>query len=399
MLGRRRVFAVEPLGGRDGSGENLAQGCVVPGVTSTYRRILDASQGCSLGSREGDGEVKGLWGQVPLLKLASQDSGVEMAVGDSSLTTSPGLSEESLDFEPVGRREPLALPVELPAHLDRILASRKLEQVLERSSQLPTSPASLSQHCRSPKPTRKPEYGVPLFGAGDQEATKAETDQEAGPEEAEVVRGVGPEAWACLPGQGLRYLEHLCLVLEQMVRLQQLHLQLQTQRLPGGPSVLLSCTRDPDEEEPTLEPLLPPSHAPGSGVHGSWELLSQAKEAGPGSPDSLSESAKGASLPKVAVPSAHPSGLSEASTGPAYNLPCSQIHKRDLSHWNKVKVLLNRIRWKSSQHSEPPAPPHGPAPRIGSRDLPERPPCRPLRKTFMPSLVVKKQQGKNLSVC
>lgn len=47
------------------------------------------------------------------------------------------------------------------------------------------------------------------------------------------VRGVGPEAWACLPGQGLRYLEHLCLVLEQMVRLQQLHLQLQTQRLPG----------------------------------------------------------------------------------------------------------------------------------------------------------------------
>lgn len=42
-----------------------------------------------------------------------------------------------------------------------------------------------------------------------------------------------PEAWACLPGQGLRYLEHLCLVLEQMARLQQLHLQLQTQRPLG----------------------------------------------------------------------------------------------------------------------------------------------------------------------
>lgn len=41
---------------------------------------------------------------------------------------------------------------------------------------------------------------------------------------------LGPEAWACLPGQGLRYLEHLCLVLEQMARLQQLYLQLQTQR-------------------------------------------------------------------------------------------------------------------------------------------------------------------------
>lgn len=37
--------------------------------------------------------------------------------------------------------------------------------------------------------------------------------------------------------------------------------------------------------------------------------------------------------------------------------------QRDLSHWNKVKVLLNRIRWKSSQHPASPAPPHGPAPR------------------------------------
>lgn len=53
------------------------------------------------------------------------------------------------------------------------------------------------------------------------------------PNSVPQARGVGPEAWACLPGQGLRYLEHLCLVLEQMVRLQQLHLQLQTQRPPG----------------------------------------------------------------------------------------------------------------------------------------------------------------------
>lgn len=53
------------------------------------------------------------------------------------------------------------------------------------------------------------------------------------PHSVPQVRGLGPEAWACLPGQGLRYLEHLCLVLEQMARLQQLHLQLQPQRPPG----------------------------------------------------------------------------------------------------------------------------------------------------------------------
>lgn len=129
------------------------------------------------------GELKGLRRQVPLLKLAFLDSGVEMAVGDRSLATSPRLSQGSLDLEPVRSPEPLALPMEPSAHL----ASQKLQRVLERSSQLLTSPASLSQHHRSLKPIRKPEYEVPPFGTRDQGATKAETDLEAGLEEAEVV--------------------------------------------------------------------------------------------------------------------------------------------------------------------------------------------------------------------
>ncbi|KAF6305856.1 hypothetical protein mRhiFer1_001937 [Rhinolophus ferrumequinum] len=374
MLGRRRVFAMEPLGSRDGAGEDLARGCVVPGVTSVYRRIPDTVQGCSLDSWKGDGEQRGLQRQVPLLKLASRDSGVEMVVGDSPLATSLGLSQDSLDFEAVVSPKPLALPTEPPAHLGRFLASRKLEQVLERSRQLPTSPASLSQHRHSPKLPSNPECEMPLFGAGDQKATKAEV------EEAEVVEGLGSEAWACLPGQGLRYLEHLCLVLEQMAKLQQLHLQLQTQKAPGG---------NPIEAEEVLAPSPPPSHAPGSEVHGPWELLSQTTETG----------AKRTSFPKVGVPSANLSRLSEAPAEPAHDFQSSQGHKQDLSHWNKVKVLLNRIRWKSPRHPEPPVPPDGPGPRIESRDLPERSPCRPLRKTFMPSLVVKKQRAKNLSVC
>lgn len=109
-----------------------------------------------------------------------------MAVGDSPPATSPGPSQEPLDFEPVMRPEPLALPTEPPAHLGRLLASRKLEQVLERSRLLPTSPASLSQHHRSPRPPGKPECEMPLFGAGDQEALKAEAEA-AELEEAEVV--------------------------------------------------------------------------------------------------------------------------------------------------------------------------------------------------------------------
>ena len=111
-----------------------------------------------------------------------------MAVGESSLATSPGLSQDSLNFEPTGSPKPRALGVtEPPAHFSRLLASRKLEQVLERSCQLPTSPASSSQHCCCLKPPSKPESEMPLCGAGGQEATKAESDLEAGLEKPEVV--------------------------------------------------------------------------------------------------------------------------------------------------------------------------------------------------------------------
>lgn len=37
--------------------------------------------------------------------------------------------------------------------------------------------------------------------------------------------------------------------------------------------------------------------------------------------------------------------------------------QQDLSQWNKVKVLLNRILWRSLRHPEPPALPDGPVPR------------------------------------
>ncbi|XP_047573301.1 uncharacterized protein C8orf58 homolog isoform X2 [Lutra lutra] len=374
-----------------GVGEDLAHGCVVPGVSSTYRRIPDVAQVCSLDSWKRDGQLRGPRRQQPLLKLASRDSGVEMVVGDGALTTSPGLSQVCLDFEPTGSPEPLAFaPVEPPAHLGRLLANRKLEQVLERSRQLPTSPASMSRHCRSLNPPCEPESQVPPFGAGEQEATEAETDLEASLEEAEVAGGLGPGAWACLPGQGLRYLEHLCLVLEQMARLQQLYLQLQTQRPPPVSEPQgrqASGGQDPEVKEEeiegaagesTLAPSPPPSRDPSREVH---ELLSQTQETG----------AETAAPLKAGLPSANPPRLLEAAAEPAQIFAPSQGHK--------VKVLLNRIRWRSPKHPESPALPDGPAPRIESRGVPERPPCQPLRKTFMPSFVVKKQRAKNLSVC
>ncbi|XP_064224902.1 uncharacterized protein C8orf58 homolog isoform X4 [Aotus nancymaae] len=221
-----------------------------------------------------------------------------MAVGDSPLAALPGLCQDSLDFDSSGSPEPLA-------QVGGLLASQKLEQVLERSHRLPAAPASLTGH-RPLQPPSKPECEVPLFGAGEQESTEADTDLESGLEE-EAVGGLGPGAWACLPGQGLRYLEHLCLVLEQMARLQQLYLQLRIQRPPG----------DPDGEELARAPLPSPLHTQGNGGQGPWELLSQTEQTG----------AKAASPTKVEVPSANPPRLPEALVEPMYHLPSSQGYK------------------------------------------------------------------------
>ena len=39
-----------------------------------------------------------------------------------------------------------------------------------------------------------------------------------------------------------------------------------------------------------------------------------------------------------------------------YDEPLLSV-QQDLSHWDKVKVLLNRIRWRSPRFPEPPVPP------------------------------------------
>ena len=121
-----------------------------------------------------------------------------MAVGDSSPATSPGFSQDSLNFEPLESAESLALgALEPPAHLSRLLASRTLEQVLERSHQLPVPPNSLSQHCHSPE--LPPESEMPHSEARGREATEAESDPEDGLEQAEVV-SASSQGWG---GDGL----------------------------------------------------------------------------------------------------------------------------------------------------------------------------------------------------
>lgn len=80
-----------------------------------------------------------------------------------------------------------------------------------------------------------------------------------------------------------------------------------------------------------------------------------------------------------------------------YDEPLFSV-QQDLSHWDKVKVLLNRIRWRSPRLPEPPVPPDSSGPRMEFRNLSERTPGHSQRKIFIPTLVVKKPRAKNLSV-
>lgn len=152
-----------------------------------------------------------------------------------------------------------------------------------------------------------------------------------------------------------------------MARLQHLCLQLQTQRPPGDPEAEW-------EKEPALTASPPPFRPLGSEVH---RLLSHTQEI--------------VSPLKIGEPSANPHRLLETPAEPAYIFPSFHGHKQDLSHWNKVKVLLNWIYWRNLRYFEPPAPPDGPAPRIESSGTPKRHPCQPFWKAFMPLFVVKKQ--------
>lgn len=169
----------------DGAGEVLAPGCIVPGVSSSYKRIPDTAHGLTLDPPEGEHQPRGLQGQVPLPRLASWDAGVGMLPGDSPPATFPGLSQDSLSGEPTGSPEPSALVApEPPGQLDRLLASCKLEQVLGQSWVHPR--LSARHHALPPTPRNRPGGTVSVLGA-EQEPTEAGANLEAGLEEAEVV--------------------------------------------------------------------------------------------------------------------------------------------------------------------------------------------------------------------
>ncbi|XP_038603021.1 uncharacterized protein C8orf58 homolog [Tachyglossus aculeatus] len=357
MLGRRRVFTVEAIRTRECS-EEPSWSCVVPGAVSIYRRLEgDIPEPPEpLEPLRGSGLLRILRRQVPLLKLASRDSGVEMAVEERLPVTPPSFSLDSLDFQSGGSPGPQAS--EPTSELGLLLTSCKVE----RSRR---SPATLPRLRRA---GREPGNTLELPGSPHPGSFLAEPSLGPGSEAKEV----GAEAWACLPGQGLRYLEHLCLVLERMALLQ--HLNLQPRVGPSKPE-----EEEEEEVDPSGAPSLHPSRPRARSVLG-------APKSGPTLP--RNPAGRSASTPS----------LLSAPARTAPSLLTSQGQKSDCSHWDKVKVLLNRIRRRGPRASESPLARGSPDPRSDSRESPPDSHRRLPRRTYLPALVVKKHRAKNLSV-
>ncbi|KAG6934488.1 chromosome 8 orf 58 [Chelydra serpentina] len=222
-----------------------------------------------------------------------------------------------------------------------------------------------------------------------------------------------PDPSLTLPGQGLRYLEHVCLMLEKIAQLQQANLQLRQQqkamesRLQGqqaekaGPSEERPCGA-PEERGLPQPDLAPESRAEVEMQEEDLPLDSwrphhfRARSASDLTRSSEKEPVCSRKTAMHCVSS--PTLLDQPDWG-AHTLPPNMKPRNERSHWGKVKVLINRITRKSIRASEPS--PFGES-AIDSRHCSLEASLEKQgshsRRSFLPALGVKKHHSKTLSV-
>ncbi|XP_054080800.1 uncharacterized protein C8orf58 homolog [Rissa tridactyla] len=305
-----------------------AESCVVRTSASVYRRLQESP-------RQPPGGMSA-WGAPPppplsprsppasgrLLKSESEDSGVEMASNEHSPSTPLGSeSSFSLDGIPPEKKPPGEEPG-TPRPPRSRSASKKLAQAAQRSRRQRGGPGrclrQLGHRSASAAELRVP----PARDPREPEEPGAED-----PEGAILTHHTSPPtcpqavAEAMVPGQGLRYLEHVCQMLERLARLQQDNRLLRQQAA--------DAQRTRPEATPTREP---PAAWRGERFRPRSCSDSQAPALDPGpcrrtwgysasSPSLLDPSENGASAPTP--------------------------DKDGRSHWGRVKVLLTRLTRRS----------------------------------------------------
>nr|XP_056716765.1 uncharacterized protein C8orf58 homolog [Euleptes europaea] len=471
MLKRRRVFSVEPLWSRDGAWKPLESSVVLTSV-SMYRNLQDphSPRDCSL-QMELDGKISSemdRWGEagsptepVPhkglphqlgflptagrLLKSESEDSGVEMASSDHSPST-PVDSEKSFTLDCVDGFQPSAKDSatvvsqdsgpnaeqraepdpgqDRPYHRN-LSVSKKLAQVVQRSqkhrwpgrssrplSQRPRSLLDLEgikAYCAHPPASVD---GVVGAACGEYRRT---TSGCSTPVEQHTEAKVQDEPSLPMPGQGLRYLEHICQMLEKIAQLQRANQQLQYQheimecRLRAQKSEN-DCLSEKTPEQPRLagaEPL-PGSQAatemeespnsPSPYYPHQFRARSASDTRAVLSPVHHLESRPDSSGKAAAHFSSSPS-LIDQPDGGRCTLPPGMKLKNEHSHWGKVKVLINRIKRKSVRANEQtPFGEAAPSSRWSRMDdISDKQGLHP-RRRFLPALGAKKCQSKPFSV-
>ncbi|XP_069733731.1 uncharacterized protein C8orf58 homolog isoform X1 [Phaenicophaeus curvirostris] len=310
MLRHRGAFTLQPPR-RDGPWETV-ESCVVLTSTSVYRRLQDPPQ-------QPQGGLSS-WGppRIPrsprspsasgrLLKSESEDSGVEMASHEHSPST-PLSSESSfsLDGFPPEKTNPREDPDPEPSRPPRSRsASKKLVQAAQRSRR---------QRCQ--RQLSRPS------------ANTAEPREPQEPEEPNVEdpnASAVPEAALPVPGQGLRYLEHVCQMLERLARLQQ------DNRLLRQQAVGARRTR-PDTT---------PVREPAGKDTATWRAERFR-------PRSCSDSQTPAPDPEPCQRTWGHSASSPSLLDPSESAVGAPTADKDgRSHWGRVKVLLTRLTRRS----------------------------------------------------
>ncbi|XP_074020252.1 uncharacterized protein C8orf58 homolog [Numenius arquata] len=291
-----------------------AESCVVRTSASVYRRLQESP-------RQPPGGMS-TWGPPPppplsprsppasgrLLKSESEDSGVEMASNEHSPSTPLGSeSGFSLDGFPPEKSPPGGEPGTEPPRMPRSRsASKKLVQATQRSR-------------RQRVPGRCPRQ----LGRRSASAAELRAELAGDHREPEEPSAEDPEGAAMLPvpGQGLRYLEHVCQMLERLARLQQDNRLLRQQAMDARHA-------RPDAT-PTREP---PAAWRGERFRPRSCSDSQAPAPDPGPCRRMW--GHSASSPSLLDPSEN--GVSPPTPD-----------KDGRSHWGRVKVLLTRLTRRS----------------------------------------------------
>ncbi|XP_030366148.1 uncharacterized protein C8orf58 homolog [Strigops habroptila] len=326
MLRRRGAFSVEPLrasqfrphggctvGGSspwvkrfDGPWE-AAESCVVHTSASVYRRLQESPRG-EMSTRGPPAPHPLTPGTPPasgqLLKSESEDSGVEMAGNEHSPSTPVGSeSSFSLDGFPAERspagEEPGTEPPRLP--------HRKLVQAAQRSRRQRVLGRC---HRGATKPPREPEEPAAEAAAAPR-----------GAQEPGSPRGAEP-------GQGLRYLEHVCQMLERLAKLQQDN-RLLRQQAEGTQRARPDATHSRDPAVWRGERFRPRSCSDSQAP-----ALSPAPLAAPDAAPCRRTWGYSASSPSLLDPA------ESTAAAPAPD-------KDGRSHWGRVKALLTRLTRRS----------------------------------------------------